>query len=208
MFETRGVILDTNDKTDAFTNLHSFRGCLYCQCFTNELLTNLQKKNPKRKSARVCKFYWWVESLWLLLHKILESFWNFWSQVSQGKKPFFRLSSMWSSHVLYTLSWGIHEVAVAVSWSGKLKSMMEVIEKLPSSCFVVQYNSLILMIWLRFTTFTINVNCICCEKGKDKTVFVTENLWSRSGCLFVTKNFWSRSDYLRNLCGVIWTILV
>ena len=22
--------------------------------------------------------------------------------------------------------------------------------------------------------FTINVNCICCEKGKDKTVFVTE----------------------------------
>ena len=26
---------------------------------------------------------------------------------------------------------------------------------------------------------TINVNCICCEKGKDKTVFVTENFWSR-----------------------------
>ena len=29
-----------------------------------------------------------------------------------------------------------------------------------------------------FTTFTINVNCICCEKGKDKTMFVTENFWS------------------------------
>ena len=42
--------------------------------------------------------------------------------------------------------------------------------------------------------FTINVNCICCEKGKDKTVFVTEN-------------FWSQSDYLRNHIGVIWTIL-
>ena len=39
---------------------------------------------------------------------------------------------------------------------------------LPSSCFVVQYNSLISMIWLRFTTFTINANCICCKKGKDK----------------------------------------
>ena len=44
------------------------------------------------------------------------------------------------------------------------------------------------------TTFTINVNCICCEKGKDKTVFVTENFWSQSGSLFVTKNFWSRTD--------------
>ena len=42
--------------------------------------------------------------------------------------------------------------------------------------------------------FTINVNCICFEKGKDKTVFVTEN-------------FWSWSDSLYNLSGVIWTIL-
>ena len=69
--------------------------------------------------------------------------------------------------------------------------------------------------------FTIlNVNCICYEKGQDKTVFVTknfwsqsgslfvtENFWSQSGSLFVTKNFWSQSDFLRNLCGVIWTIL-
>ena len=51
--------------------------------------------------------------------------------------------------------------------------------------------------------FTINVNCICCEKGKDKTVFFTENFCSRSGSLFVTENFWSQSDSLRNLCGVI-----
>ena len=34
--------------------------------------------------------------------------------------------------------------------------------------------------------FTINANCyICCEKGKDKTVFLPE------------------SDSLHNLCGVI-----
>ena len=38
--------------------------------------------------------------------------------------------------------------------------------------------------------FTINVNFICCEKGKDKPVLVAEN-------------FWSRSDSLRNLYGVI-----
>ena len=51
--------------------------------------------------------------------------------------------------------------------------------------------------------FTINVNCICCEKGKDKTVFLTENFWSRSGSLFVAENSWSRSDSLHNLGGVI-----
>ena len=38
--------------------------------------------------------------------------------------------------------------------------------------------------------FTINVNCICCKKGKDKTVFVT-------------KNFWSQGDFNHNLSGVI-----
>ena len=53
--------------------------------------------------------------------QILESFWNifFWSQVSDfpARGP-----------GMYTLSWGIHEVAVAVRWPGKLKSMMAVIE--------------------------------------------------------------------------------
>ena len=50
----------------------------------------------------------------------------------------------------------------------------------------------------------ININyCICWEKGKDKTVFVTKNFWSRSGSLFVTENFLSRSDSLGNLGGVI-----
>ena len=28
--------------------------------------------------------------------------------------------------------------------------------------------------------FKINANCICCEKGKDKIVFVTKNFWSGS----------------------------
>ena len=58
--------------------------------------------------------------------QILESFWNIWSQVSQRKEPF----SDFPAHGpgMYTLSWGIHEVAVAVCWSGKLKSMMAVIE--------------------------------------------------------------------------------
>ena len=49
----------------------------------------------------------------------LESFWNIWSQVSDfpARGP-----------GMYTLSWGIHEVAVVVGWPGKLKSMIVVIE--------------------------------------------------------------------------------
>ena len=71
---------------------------------------------------------------------------------------------------------------------------------LPSSYFVVQYK-----LFFNFDdlTFTNNLNCICCEKGKEKTVFVTENFWSQSGSLFVTENFWSQSDSLCKLCGVI-----
>ena len=75
--------------------------------------------------------------------QILESFWNIWSQVSQRKKPN-RLPAHGPG--MYTLSWGIHEVAVAVCWPGKLKSMMAFDRNLPSSSFVVQYNSLISMI--------------------------------------------------------------
>ena len=82
--------------------------------------------------------------------QILESFWNIWSQVSQQKKPFSDFPAHGPS--MYTLSWGIHEVAVTVRWPGKLKSMMAVIEwinfdrNLPSFCFVMQYNTLILLI--------------------------------------------------------------
>ena len=51
--------------------------------------------------------------------QILESLWNIWSQVSDfpARGP-----------GMYTLSWGIHEVAVAIHWPGKLKSMMAVIK--------------------------------------------------------------------------------
>ena len=51
--------------------------------------------------------------------QILGSFWNIWSQVSDfpARGP-----------GMSTLSWGIHEVAVAVRWLGKLKSMVAVIE--------------------------------------------------------------------------------
>ena len=58
--------------------------------------------------------------------QILESFWNIWSQVSQRKKPFSDFPAR--GRGVYTLSWGIHEVAVAVRWPEKLKSMMAVIE--------------------------------------------------------------------------------
>ena len=58
--------------------------------------------------------------------QISESFWNIWSQVSQRKKPFSDFPARGPG--MYTLSWGIHEVAVVVRWPGKLKSMMAVIE--------------------------------------------------------------------------------
>ena len=58
--------------------------------------------------------------------QILESFWNIWSQVSQRKKPFSDFPARGPG--MYTLSWGIHKVAVVVGWPGKLKSMMVVIE--------------------------------------------------------------------------------
>ena len=54
-------------------------------------------------SSSVCEFYWWVESVWLLLHK----FWSHFgilileSSITM-KKAIFRLSSMWSWHT-YTI---------------------------------------------------------------------------------------------------------
>ena len=44
--------------------------------------------------------------------QILESFWNIWSQVSQRKKPFSDFPARGPG--MYTLSCGIHELAVAV----------------------------------------------------------------------------------------------
>ena len=117
--------------------------------------------------------------------QILESFWNIWSQASQWKKPLSDFPAR--CPCMYTLLWAIHEVAVAVRWPGKLKSMaafikqtLIVIYPLPVlSCSI--YNSLVSItraiigqlsyygscddLIIRFTTFTINTNCICCEKG-------------------------------------------
>ena len=76
--------------------------------------------------------------------QISESFWNIWSQVSQWKTQFSDFPARGPG--MHTLSWGIHEVAVAVRGPGKLKSMMAFDRNLPSSRFVVQYKSLILMI--------------------------------------------------------------
>ena len=44
--------------------------------------------------------------------QILESFWNIWSQVSKGKKSFSDFPACGPG--MYTLSSGIHKVAVAV----------------------------------------------------------------------------------------------
>ena len=105
-----------------------------------------------------------------------------------------RLSSMWSWHAYTIVRDTRNSCGGLVTWKAQIHEDGDRVNferNLPSSCFVMQYNnSLISMIYLRFTTFAINVNCICCKRGKDKTVFVTEN-------------FWSRSDSLPNLSGVI-----
>ena len=60
--------------------------------------------------------------------QILESFWNIWNRVSKQKKPFSDFPVRGPG--MHTVSWGIHKVAVAVRWPGKLKSMMAVSSKL------------------------------------------------------------------------------
>ena len=92
---------------------------------------------------RVCKFYWRVESVWLLLHKLWSHFGIFGIKYHNEKSQ-----TDFPAHGpgMYTLSWGIHKVAVVVRWPGKLKSMMAFECNLPSSFFAVQYNSLISMI--------------------------------------------------------------
>ena len=145
--------------------------------------------------------------LYLLQRELQTGFANFideWSQcdfcfpnfgvILEYLESSIRLSSMWSWHVYTIVRDTRNSRGGPLTWKAQIHEGSDRVNferNLPSSCFVVQYNnSLISMIYLRFTTFAINVNCICCERGKDKTVFVTEN-------------FWSRSDSLRNLSGVI-----
>ena len=95
---------------------------------TIKRLTRYQEKvvlatmlEVKSIPSRVCKFYRWVESVWLLLHK-------FWSHGIFGVKHDLVSDFPARGPGTYTLSWRIHELAVAVCWHGKLKSMMAVVE--------------------------------------------------------------------------------
>ena len=84
-----------------------------------------KKKHPLNEHAkcslRYVGTYSGLQGLQILLlrgvtvtsaSQILESFWNIWSQVSQRKKPFSDFPARGPGK--YTLSRGIHEVAVAV----------------------------------------------------------------------------------------------
>ena len=70
--------------------------------------------------------------------QILESFWNIWSQVSQRKTPFSDFPARGPGMCSGPLTWKaqIHDGGHRVNFD----------RNLPSSCFVVQYNSLISMI--------------------------------------------------------------
>ena len=80
--------------------------------------------------------------------QILESFWNIWSQVSQRKKPN-RLSSTWSWHVYTIVRDTRSSCGGPLTWKAQIHDgghRVNFDRNLPSSCFVVQYNSLISMI--------------------------------------------------------------
>ena len=99
------------------------------------LVTNLHKSLNRQRKLLIWGRGQTNQGLQILLisvvsvtsaSQILGSFWNIWSQVSQRKEPFSDFPARGPG--MYTLSWGIHEVAVAVRWPGKLKSMMAVIK--------------------------------------------------------------------------------
>ena len=98
--------------------------------------------------SRVCKFYWWVESLWLLLRK----FWSHFGIESSitTKEAIFRLSSTWSWHVYTIVRNTRSSCGGPLTWKAQIHDgghrRVNFYRNLPSSCFVVQYNSLILMI--------------------------------------------------------------
>ena len=81
--------------------------------------------------------------------QILESFWNIWSQVPQQKKPFSdfpaRGPGMYTLIVRDTRS----SCGGPLTWKAQIHDgghRVNFDRNLPSSCFVVQYNSLISMI--------------------------------------------------------------
>ena len=127
---------------------------------------------------RVCKFYWWVESLWLLLHKFWSHFGIFGVKYHNEKSHF---QTFQPTIVRDTRN----------SCGGRLTWKAQIHDGSHRVTLIVIYP----------------LPVLSCEKGKDKTVFVTENFWSRSGSLFGTENFWSQSGSLRNFSAVMWTIL-
>ena len=81
--------------------------------------------------------------------RILESFWNIWSQVSQRKKPFSDFPARGPWHVYTIMADTRVSRGSPLTWKAQIHDGGHRVNfdcNLPSSCFVVQYNSLILMI--------------------------------------------------------------
>ena len=78
--------------------------------------------------------------------QILESFWNIWSQVSQRKKP---LSDFPARDVYTIVRDARGSCGGALTWKAQIHDgghRVNFDRNLPSSCFVMEHNSLILMI--------------------------------------------------------------
>ena len=66
---------------------------------------------PDHYIPRVCKFYWWVDSVWLLLHRNSGVILEYLDSSITTKKAIFSFPVRGPG--MHTLLWGIHEVALA-----------------------------------------------------------------------------------------------
>ena len=100
VWHTRYIVdVDTESRNDGnWLNL----GLVDCN------ITNDVMQIKRLKNYRVCKFYWWVESVWLLLHKFWSNFGIFGVKYHNEQSHFFRLPSTWSWHV-YTIERDTHD---------------------------------------------------------------------------------------------------
>ena len=100
------------------------------------------------------------------------------------EKAIFRLSSKVSWHAYTIVRDTRSSCGGLLTWKAQIHGSIHpafIDSNLPPSCFIMQYNSLISItraiigqlsyygscddLIIRFTTFPINANCICCEKG-------------------------------------------
>ena len=156
-FEVISIRLNNLKKTALW-----FRSQLCRLQLSENWVVRVASRSQRTKSISKCRNVhcdWFIQGLQILLmsgvsvtsaSQILESFWNIWSQSSiTTKKAIFRLSSTWSWHVYTIVRDTRSSCGGPLTWKAQIHDgghRVNFDRNLPSSCFVVQYNSLISMI--------------------------------------------------------------